>query len=699
MHSLRFYILAALTFFTPDLFGHDIFLSPGGNDQNPGTKTQPLSSLSGALKLIRQLRSSGEQNERIRVIVGNGMYFMNEPLMLTEADSGTETAPLSFIAEEGASPIFNGGMRIKNWEKISDKVWRAKIPEVARYGFYFEQLYVNGQWATRAKSPNQGFYFLKSVKETIISKSKNNIADMAVQGLAISPEAAADVARFSKSDFDNVVLTLYHKWDNTRKRVLGFNSDSSTIYTGSKGMKPWNSFDRQTHYTIENFKAALDTANEWFLDRNGDLYYMPADGENPNQLNIYAPVIDRFITLQGNPETGRKVRNIHFENLRFEVAGYRMPLFGNEPAQAAAPVEATIMADFASNIGFRNCEVSQTGANAIWFQKACTDCSIQHCYLHDLGAGGIKIGDIQIPKDQTELTQRIKADNNIIRSGGYIFPCAAGVTIFQASDNKISHNEIANFRYSGISVGWVWGYSYSPSKRNQIEFNHIHHLGWGELSDMGGVYCLGESEGTTVRNNVVHHVYSFDYGGWGLYTDEGSTGILMENNLVYACKHSAFHQHYGKDNIIRNNIFAANIYGQLQATRKEEHLSFSFTNNIIWFNTGNLLVSNWDKIEIQSDYNCYWDTRTKDVRFSKLSFQEWQKAGKDRHSIIADPEFANPQLFDFRINNKALMKKIRFKPFDYSLAGVYGSEEWKKLAVLDKKIEEKFKAVELNGGL
>jgi parallel beta-helix repeat protein len=186
-----------------------------------------------------------------------------------------------------------------------------------------------------------------------------------------------------------------------------------------------------------------------------------------------------------------------------------------------------------------------------------------------------------------------------------------------------------------------------------------------------------------VSNNVIHHVYSFDYGGWGLYTDEGSTGILMENNLVYACKNSGFHQHFGKENTIRNNIFAGNIKAQLQATRVEEHLSFSFTNNIVWFNSGSLLSSRWSLFKINSNSNAYWDARTKDVRFDKLSFKEWQAKGKDLQSIIADPEFANPETFDFRIKNKALMKKIGFKPVDYSQAGVYGTAEWKALAKFD----------------
>lgn len=690
MNKQRFYALVLAVIFSLNLSARDFFIATNGNDQNPGTKIQPLASLNGARDLIRELRNLGKLNEEVRVIVSNGMYFITEPLLLTDEDSGTETFPVIYRAEEGTNPVFIGGIPIRNWEKVTDKVWKAKVQEVSRFGFYFEQLYVNGKRASRAKSPNQGFYFLKGVDETVVSKGNGRVPEMAVQKLKVFQEAAADFTKFSKTDFDDAVLTLYHKWDNTRKRVSGFDADSSVVFTTGKGMKSWNSLDRKTRYTVENFKAALDTVGEWYLERNGDLFYIPANGANPNQMKIYAPVTERFVTFLGNEQSGKKVEHIRFENLRFEVSGYRMPLWGNEPAQAASPVEATIMADYASNINFMNCEISQTGTSAIWLRKACTDCTIQQCYLHDLGAGGVKVGDIRIPENENELTQRIKVDNNIIRSGGYVFPCAVGVTIFQASDIAVTHNEIANFRYSGVSVGWVWGYSHSPSKRNKIEFNHIHHLGWGELCDMGGVYCLGESEGTSVSNNVIHHVYSFDYGGWGLYTDEGSTGILMENNLVYACKNSGFHQHYGKENTIRNNIFAANMKGQLQATRVEEHLSFNFTNNIVWFNSGSLLSSRWSQVKINSDQNCYWDARTKDVRFDKASFKEWQASGKDLNSVIINPEFVNPEGFDFRIKNKALMKKIGFKPFDYSKAGVYGTEEWKALAAFDVNLDRKY---------
>jgi hypothetical protein len=689
-----FAALLAIFFFSVDnelhAAGVKIYVSTLGNDANSGTKDLPLASLNGAVIKLRMLRASQTFDGPAEVIIGEGEYFLTEPVVLSPYDSGTGTSPVTFKAEVGAHPVFYGGKKIRGFEKLSETLWRAKIPEVAVYGWYFEQLYVNGNRAVLARSPNSGFYSLKGVSETVFDKGKGRSPELAVQWIKLFSDGAAQVASFSAEDFSNAVITFYHNWDNTRKHMFGFEKDSSSVFTVGEGMKSWNSINKKSRYILENYKVALDTCGEWYLDRTGYLYYIPVRGETLNDLEVIAPVTEHFMFIQGDEKTGKKVENIRFEGLSFKVSGYKMPASGNEPAQAAAPVEAVVMADYAKNIQFVNCDIAHTGTSAVWFRKACSYSRIENCYFHDLGAGGVKIGDAVQPENPADLTKNILVDNNIIRSGGFVFPCAVGITLFQTSDNQITHNEIADFRYSGISVGWIWGYAYSPSKRNKIEFNHIHHLGWGELCDMGGVYCLGESEGTTVSNNVIHHVYSFDYGGWGLYTDEGSTGIVMENNLVYNCKSSGFHQHYGKENFIRNNIFADNMKAQLQATRIENHLSFSFNRNVIWFSTGDLLSNNWKKINLQSDHNCYWDTRTKEIRFGKQSIAEWQKSGKDLHSIIANPEFADTATFDFRIKNKAAMRKIGFEVFDYSRAGVYGSDEWKKQAVFDHKIAKLF---------
>jgi hypothetical protein len=672
------------------LFSQKIYLSPAGSDTNPGTMEKPLATLTAARDRAREYQKINTSGQSVEVIALAGEYFMSRPLQLTAEDGGKKEAPLIFRSETGAKAVFRGGVKLTGFEKVNDNLWKTFVPQVAFYNSYFEQLYVNGRRATRARTPNSGFHFVKNVTETVLEKGDGRYPELAVQKIETDSTDADCFQSFTDDDLRDALIIFYHNWDNTRKRITGFDMKYTSVYTAGEGMKPWNPLNNKTRYIVENVKSALDAPGEWYLDRSGYLFYIPKEGETIENTSFIAPFLKEFIVIEGDKSAGKKAENIRFENLVFEVAGYQTPANGNEPAQAAAPVSAVITVDFADRISFQNCEIAHTGTYAFWFRRACSNCTVYQSYMHDMGAGGVKIGETVIRPDLNEITNNVTIDNNIIRDGGHVFPCAVGIIIFNASDNKLTHNEIADLRYSGISVGWVWGYAASPTKRNMIEFNRIHHLGWGELCDMGGVYSLGASEGTTVSNNVIHHIYSFDYGGWGLYTDEGSYGIVEENNLVYACKNSGFHQHYGKENIIRNNIFALNIRAQLQATRVEEHRSISFTNNIIYFDKGSLLSSNWHKFNLLTDYNCYWDARKRDVKFADKSFSDWQKSGKDIHSVVADPLFVNPGGFDFHLKKQSVARKIKFIPFDYSRAGVYGSEEWKKLAELDPGVGREF---------
>ena len=675
-----------------------VYVSPRGDDRNTGSKEQPLASLEGARDRVLELRHKNTLKDTVRVYVLPGDYYMKAPLTLSLQDAGTEKTPLIFTGDPVNRPVFYGGVKLDKFEAIKPDLWRVFIPEVARYGFYFEQLYINGERRFRAQTPNHGeFYFVKRADETVIDKSSEKIASFAIQKIKLFPSEIGLLNNLEENGADDALVVFNHNWDVTRKRIQSVNPSDTALYLAGKGMKPWNPINNKSRYVVENYRGALDAPGEWFLERDGYLYYIPCQGETIESNECIVPVNEKFIVIKGDQVTGKPVEHISFENLCFRVAGYNTPHQGNEPAQAASNVEATVMLDYVKNIEFSNCEVAHTGLYAYWFRKACADCKVQHCHLYDLGAGGVKIGETNRNPDSTMyVTNHIKVDNNIIQHGGYVFPCAVGVIIHNGSDNTVTNNDIADFRYSGVSVGWVWGYTYSPSKRNKIEFNHIHHLGWGELCDMGGVYTLGQSEGTTVSNNVIHHIYSFNYGGWGLYTDEGSSNIVMENNLVYNCKNAGFHQHYGRENIIRNNIFAYNILSEMQFTRVEPHKSLSFTNNIVYFNQGALYQSmgmdRWKKAITEIDLNCFWDTRSLHPDFDGLDFAAWQKLGKDHHSLVADPLFKDPQNLDFHLKSLKVARKIGFVPFNYTKAGVYGDQDWKNLAKLDPASMKKFDA-------
>ncbi|SEO05855.1 Right handed beta helix region [bacterium A37T11] len=678
IHSKNILIGLCLCLFSVQVHAQ-IFVAPDGRDTNDGTKEQPLASLKAARDKIRSLKKQGHANEPLIVSVSPGEYLLNEPLQLGPDDGGTDGNPVIYRGQPGGKVVFYGGTFLPSFEKVNDHLWRCLIPDVRDKGSRFEQLYVNGQRARVAGFPNSGFFTPGKVTEKLTVDTGGRAPEWAVQKIALRPEQLQLMLKIPEKDLENGILTLYHKWDNTRKRISYFSARDSALYITGQGMKPWNKLDSESFFTLTNVKAGLDTAGEWYLEDSGYLYYVPRAGETLANTRAFTPLLSQVIQLGGSADN--PLKNVRFEGLVFEGAGYHMPEKGDEPSQAAAQLEAAIMIDFAGNITFSHCELAHTGAHGIWFRKGCFDSNLEHCYLHDLGAGAVKIGELK--QSQPLLTRNIRVDNNILRSGGHIFACAVAVTIFNAKDNQVTHNEIADFNYSGVSVGWVWGYDPSPSKNNHVEYNHIHHLGWGIMSDMGGVYTLGLSEGTTVSNNVIHHIYAHTYGGWGLYTDEGSTGVLMENNLVYACKSSAFHQHYGQNNRIRNNIFYNQLRAQLEATKVEPHVGFRFTHNIVQFDQGDLIGIRWTQVNMQADSNVYWDSRGKDIIMGKMSFKQWQATGKDVHSLVVDPRFADAAHLDFTVKGKKLLRKIGFKPFDYSKAGVYGDDAWLKLAAFD----------------
>ncbi len=695
-----------------------LYVATDGNDtwsgKLPRPNTQgtdgPLATLAGARDAVRRLKVQRPLTEAIHVQVATGIYPLTETLTFEPQDSGTGEAPITYEAVLGARPVLTGGRKIEGFVPVEKGQWKVHLPEVAMGKWYFEDLYINGRRAIRARSPNEFYYYVRSEAKEAVNPDTGKSELMPHRSFVADQKDIAPLLAMPKEQLSDVVIVAPYHWECSVARVASVDANTGTIVLTGNVFLPNNEWKRNHRYHIEGIKAALDAPGEWFLDRKaGDLYYIPRPGEDMNKAEVIAPVVAGLVRFAGDPASGRYVEHIAIKGLAFRHDRYPLPPEGHCDVQAAVSTPAAIMGDGMRYIELEDVEVAHVGAYAVWFRRGCQHCRIERCLIQDMAAGGVRIGQgwrndhnyswnsTIIPPGEPrgpnpliphDATGHCVVDNNIIRSGGHLFRSAVGVWVGHSAYNQITHNDIGDFRYSGVSVGWSWAGRPSVAHHNRIELNHIHHIGWGVLTDMGGIYLMGRCPGTTASNNVIHDVYAYDYGGWGLYNDEGSVDSVLENNLVYNTKSGGYHQNATGENLVRNNIFAFGRFTQLSRTAG----GLNLCNNIIYWDHGSLTNGNWDDPKVTMERNLYFDATGAPVTFlsidtsggtvksRNLDWAAWQSLGKDRGSIVADPKFVNPAKYDFHLQPDSPAAKVGFKPFDYTKAGVYGTEAWHKEA-------------------
>ncbi len=636
----------------------EFYVSTSGNDAGDGTLSKPFATIERARDAIRQLKQNqGGLKNSVTVYLRRGVYFLKSPLLLGPEDSGTKDFPITYMAFPGEKVIISGGRLIEGFipAKANGRdVLAAYIPDVKEGKWNFTQLFANNRRLMRTRLPKKGYYRVRDLAGVPFDVEWGVLQDKFTY-------EGNDIKRWKNlSDVDVVAL---HFWVESRMPIKSVDESTQTVELAKKSVfRLTEDFGhRGARYFVENVFEALDTPGQWYLDRSeGKLYYYPHIGEDVKREQFFAPVLDQLVRVVGDANSSKSVEYINFTNIRFAHNEWKLPEDKSGAPQAAYIVPGAIFFENAKNCSIVNCEIANIGTYAIEVSGGCKGIRIERNRIVDLGAGGVKI------RAGSERT--IVADNEI-GDGGKIFMSAVGVWIADSPGNIIAHNHIHDLNYTGVSVGWVWGYGNSAARDNIIEYNHIHHVGREVLSDLAGIYSLGIQPGTVERNNLIHDCMSATYGGWGIYTDEGSSHILIENNIVYRTKTGGFHQHYGKENILRNNIFAFSLQDQLQRTRPEDHKVFTFERNIVYYDKGSLLGGNWNDDKQVMDYNVYWNASGDPVTFAGASFEEWKKRGHDQHSIIADPKFVNPKKFDFRLQPGSPALALGFKPIDISKVG------------------------------
>jgi len=129
-----------------------MYVSPKGNDSNPGTLNKPFKTIQKAQTEVKKMSDKMEND--IHVFLREGTYRLEEPLVFTAKDGGSNDHRVIYSAYKDELPEISGGGIIENWKITSDDVWVAKYN-----GPCFRQLCVNGERRVRAREPNTDEYF------------------------------------------------------------------------------------------------------------------------------------------------------------------------------------------------------------------------------------------------------------------------------------------------------------------------------------------------------------------------------------------------------------------------------------------------------------------------------------------------------------------------------------------------------------
>jgi hypothetical protein len=274
-------------------------------------------------------------------------------------------------------------------------------------------------------------------------------------------------------------------------------------------------------------------------------------------------------------------------------------------------------------------------------------------------------------KDDTDAPSYNEITHNYIHDSCTVIPGCTGLFVAFSPNTRIAHNEICNLPYTGISIGAIWTDKETVQKNCTIEYNYVHHYN-RTMHDSGGLYTLGRQDGTLFRNNVVHD----SKNAHGIYTDEGSSFITFENNIVYNSGKFNYHHHHGHDNMLRNNILASPGRACVVRLRNDEPKSFSMFYNIFWMDGGTpfelrTMHNKPDNGKYVFDYNIYWSTKAFFILFHNYyPLALWREEFKqDEHSIIVDPEFRDPKNGDFTLSPDSPAIAAGFKPIDTSRVG------------------------------
>jgi hypothetical protein len=559
------------------VFAVEIYVSPKGNDSDPGTKAKPLATLQKALRIAREMLRLNQvpEHEFILISMAGGTYQLSEPIIIRPEDSGKPN-PTLIMAAAGEHPVLSGGMNVTGWQKAKGnidglpkaargKVWVTDAPVVGDEVLNFRQLWVNEVKAIRARDRNMDsmsriLSWNHKDESCMIPKPKT--ADLSqVKGMEMLIHQMWAIAILRIKDYEPMGDSVRLTFQQPESRVQSEHPWPAPFLSKKTG---------NSAFYLTNAIQFLDEPGEWYLDKlNRKLYYWPRQNEDLNTADVEVPALETLVKIEGSPEN--QVSNVRFNGISFMYSSWLRPSQqGLVPHQAGMYMldayklkvpgtpdkkglenqawvgrpEAAVKVKYAEHIEFDKCRFLHMASTGLDFVKGTYQDLVLGCLFKDIGGSGILDGtfsdeatEVHLPynpANSKDVCTYDRISNNLITDVANEDWGCVGIGAGYVKGININHNEVSGVSYTGISVGWGWTKTANAMSDNHITANKINHYA-RYMYDVAGIYTLSAQAGTVISKNYVDSIYKAPYPHdphhwFYLYLDEGSSNITVKDN-------------------------------------------------------------------------------------------------------------------------------------------------------------------------
>jgi len=368
-----------------------LWVSPGGDDANPGTEEQPLRTLARARDMVRTLNR--DMADDLTVFISGDLH-LDLPLELGPEDSGTNGFNVIYTAAPGEHPVLSHGFRLAGWT-LADKernLWVAPAPKGLVDTL---SLYVNGTPANRTHGRML----------QVFSKS--------IAGAPLAP------------------MDPRAQWKNP----------GDVVFAPPGGGAIWSEAAATAPLFIENAFELLGMPGEWYFDRPAGLfYYTPRVGEEMTTAEVVAASPGALLTGRGSK--GRPIAGLIFKGLGFEFTAASNPSEASPEGSVSRDAAAAVSFSNASGIQFLEDQFLHMSTPALELGPAVLGATVDGCLFGEIGWSALRVSD----SSQVRVAESLFSYVSMERTG------RGAIEVDRSEDVSVEGNQVDHYPSEAVRV-------------------------------------------------------------------------------------------------------------------------------------------------------------------------------------------------------------------------------------------------------